>query len=312
LKIEGYGGTDNGAIDWDASNKLASMGNASDVAFFINMTSRDPYDEKSRAFIEALMETAYAMAMKVADMPIEEGFMLNFKEGAGLFDGKFRPHLVAMWEALSGDFGTGLGGETAFIVDLSGSVPPIPGVPQSVADDAKFPRISMVSPVSDRAKLASAWEKMNLSIADILKEVGAMQGKEIPMQKRTSSERDGYTTWFFSMPFFNDDFMPSVTVGDQWFAASTSKNQALDLLAKAGSGEAGKGLRMHVNFAALAAFANETLEVIAKNPDAVPMDEEDMEQIRKLAAALEEFDKLSAHVRRENGQLRSSIHFKTR
>ena len=312
LKIEGYGGTDNGAIDWDASNKLASMGNGSDVALFINMTSRDQYDEKSRALFEALMETAYAMAMKVADFPVEEGVMLNFKEGVGLFEGKFRPHLVAMWEALGGDFSTGLGGETALIVDLSGTVPPIPGVPQSVADDAKFPRVSVVSPVSDRAKLAAAWEKMNVGIAGVLKEVGAMQGQEIPMQKPISSERDGYTTWFFSMPFFNDDFMPSVTVGDEWFAASTSKNQALDLLAKAGSGEAGKGLRMHVNFAALAAFANETLEVLAKNPDAVPVDPDDMEQVRKLAAALEDFDKLSVHVRRENGQLRSSIHFKTR
>jgi hypothetical protein len=185
-------------------------------------------------------------------------------------------------------------------------------VPQSVADDAKFPRISVVSPVTDRTKLAAAWEKMNDGIAGVLKEVGALQGQEIPMQKPISSERDGYTTWFFSMPFFTDDFMPSVTVGDEWFAASTSKNQALDLLAKAGGGEAGKGLRMHVNFAALATFANETLEIIAKHPDAVPVDEDDMEQIRKLAAALADFDKLSVHVRRDDGQLRSSIHFKTR
>jgi predicted DNA-binding transcriptional regulator YafY len=106
--------------------------------------------------------------------------------------------------------------------------------------------------------------------------------------------------------------MPSVTVGDEWFAASTSKNQALDLLAKAGGGEAAKGLRMHVNFAALARFATETLDVLAKNPDAVPMSAEDMEEVRKLAAALDDFDKLSINVRRENGQLRSSVHFKTR
>jgi hypothetical protein len=312
LKIEGYGGTDTGAIDWESPNKLATLGNGSDVALFINMTTQDAYDEKLRAFFKVLTETVYALAMHVADLPGEDGEMAEFKEMAGIFDGKFRPHVVAMWEALGWDFSAGLGGENALIVDLSGTVPPIPGVPQSVADDAKFPRISVVSPVTDRAKLATAWEKMNVGIAGILKEVGAMQGKEIPMQKRTSSERDGYTTWFFSMPFFNDDFMPSVTVGDEWFAASTSKNQALDLLAKAGGGEAGKGLRMHVNFAALATFANETLKVLAKNPDAVPLDEEDMEEIRSMAAALEDFDKLSVHVRRENGQLRSSIHFKTR
>lgn len=312
LKIEGYGGTDAGAIDWEAPNKLASLGNASDVALFINMTTQDAYDEKLRAMFKVLTETVYALGMHVANLPGEEGQMADFKEMAGIFDGKFRLHVVAMWEALGWEFSAGLGGENALIVDLSGTVPPIPGVPQSVADDAKFPRISVVSPVTDRTKLAAAWEKMNDGIAGVLKEVGAMQGQEIPMQKPISSERDGYTTWFFSMPFFTDDFMPSVTVGDEWFAASTSKNQALDLLAKAGSGEAGKGLRMHVNFAALATFANETLEVIAKHPDAIPVDEEDMEQIRKLAAALADFDKLSVHVRRDDGQLRSSIHFKTR
>jgi hypothetical protein len=312
LKIEGYGGTDAGAIDWQAPNQLAAMGNASDVALFINLTSQDAYDEKLRAFFKAFTETAYALAMHVADMPGEEGGMVNFKEMAGLFDDKFRPHVLAMWEALGWEFSAGLGGETALIVDLSGTVPPVPGVPQSVADDARFPRVSIVSPVSDRAKLAAAWEKMNVGIAGVVKEIGEMQGQEIPMQKPISSERDGYTTWFFSMPFFTDDFMPSVTVGDKWFAASTSKNQALDLLAKAGSGEAGSGMRMHVNFAALATFANETLEVLAKNPDAVPMDQDDMEQVRKLAAALDDFDKLSIHLRRENGQLRSSLHLKTR
>ncbi|MCU0778346.1 MAG: hypothetical protein MUF86_11850 [Akkermansiaceae bacterium] len=312
LKIEGYGGTDSGAIDWEAPNKLATLGSGSDVALFINMTTEDDYDEKLRAFIKVFTDTAYALAMHVADLPGADGEMAGFKEMADLFDGKFRPHLVAMWDALGWDFSAGLGGENALVVDLSGTVPPIPGVPQSVADDARFPRVSLVSPVTDRAKIAGSWEKMNLGIAGMLKEIGEMNGQEIPMQKPISSERDGFTTWFFAMPFFNDDFLPSVTVGDEWFAASTSKNQALDLLARAGSGEPGKGLRMQVNFAALAAFANETLEVLAKNPDAVPLDEEDMEDIRKLAAAMEDFDKLSVHVRRENGQLRSSTHLKTR
>ena len=138
-----------------------------------------------------------------------------------------------MWDSFSGDFGGSLGNERAWIVDLNGSVPAIPGIPQPVVDEAKFPRISMVAPVTDRAKLAASWEKMNTSLTSMLAKVSEMTGQDIPMQKPISSEKDGFTTWFFSMPFFNDDFMPSVTVGDQWFAASTSKNQALDLVNKA-------------------------------------------------------------------------------
>ena len=101
----------------------------------------------------------------------------------------------------------------------------------------------MVSPVTDRAKLAGSWDKMNTTLTGTLAKVSEMTGQEIPMQKPISSDKDGNTTWFFPMPFFTDDFMPSVTVGDKWFVASTSKNQALDLIDKAdGGGETRDGL----------------------------------------------------------------------
>ncbi len=117
---------------------------------------------------------------------------------------------------------------------------------------------------------------------------------------------------FFPLPFFNDDFLPSVTVGDEWFAASTSKNQALDLLAKAGEGTATTGMNVMMNFDALRVFVDQSLDLLAKHPDALPMDAEDLEKIRKLSAAMEDFEKLTLHCRRENGVLRSSIHLKTR
>jgi hypothetical protein len=250
--------------------------------------------------------------MKVSEFPLEGDDMMKFKQMAGLFDDKFRPDAVALWDALRGDFSAGLGKESALIIDLNGSVPAIPGLPQAVVDEAKFPRVSLLAPVADRAKLAAAWQGMNRSATGILAKVSEMNGREIPMQKPISSEKNGYTTWFFPMPFFNDDFVPSVTVGDQWFAASTSKNQALDLLAKAGKGEARSGLWFALNFHALRVFANDTLDLIAKHPGAIPLDGSDQETIRELAAALEDLEKLTAHCRREDGVLRTSIHLKTR
>lgn len=312
LKIEAYGGTDSGAVDWNASNKLAALGDSENVVLFANMTGDAAYDEKMRACFEALMETAYALAMKVSEFPLEGDDMMRFKQMAGLFDDKFRPDAVALWDALRGDFSAGLGKESALIIDLNGSVPAIPGLPQAVVDEAKFPRISLVAPVADRAKLASAWQGMNRGATNILAKVSEMNGQEIPMQKPISSEKNGFTTWFFPLPFFNDDFVPSVTVGDQWFAASTSKNQALDLLAKAGKGEARSGLWFSLNLQALRAFANETLDLLEKHPDALPLDGSDQKTIRELTAALEDLEKLTAHCRREDGVLRTSIHLKTR
>lgn len=313
LKVETYGGTDNGSTDWKTPNKLASLGKSEDVVMFANMTIDAAYDEAARDYMEALLETTYAMTMKVADLPMEDENMAQFKEMAKLFDTKFRGDVVAMWDAFSGDFGDALGSESAMVVDLNGSMPAVPGLPQPVVDEAKFPRISMIAPVKDRAKLKASWEKMNASATGILAKVSEMTGSDIPMQKPISSEKDGYTTWFFPLPVFNDDFMPSVTVGDQWFAASTSKNRALDLIGQAAKGgETTTGLNITVNFQAMQKFAAETHKVIVKNKDAFPVDEQMLANIDKLTQAMDDLDKLTVHSRREAGVLRTSVHFKTR
>lgn len=313
LKIESVGGTDSGAVDWKSPNKLTALGASDDVAVFANMTADAVYDEKARAYAEALFETAYGIAMKVSELPVEDEKMVQFKEMAKMFDTTFRPDVVALWQAFSGDFGSGLGNESAFIIDFKGAVPTIPGVPQPVVDQAKFPRISVVAPVTDRAKLSSSWQKMNASATSILGKISEMSGQEIPMQKPISSEKDGFTTWFFSMPFFNDDFMPSVTVGDKWFAASTSKNQALDLIRTADKGgETRNGLWFSVNFNTLRKYSEETVGVLDKNKEELGIDADDLADIRKVIAATEDLDTLTVHARREGGALRSSVHFKTR
>jgi len=313
LKIESFGGTDNGMFDWKAPNKLASLGDSEDVVMFANMTTDAIYDEKARACIEALMETAYAMAMKVSDVEMEDEGMAQFQAMAQMFDNDFRPDVVAMWDSFSEGFGGSLGNESAWVLDLKGSVPAIPGIPQNIVDEGKFPRISMVAPVTDRAKLAGSWAKMNTSLTGVLAKISKMTGEEIPMQKPISSDRDGYTTWFFSLPFFNDDFMPSVTVGDQWFAASSSKNQALDLVDQAAAGgETRSGFLFSVNFKALEKFSREMLAVMEKNPDTLGISSADLKDALQAIETLDDLDKLTVHVRRDAGVLRSSTHFKTR
>jgi hypothetical protein len=107
--------------------------------------------------------------------------------------------------------------------------------------------------------------------------------------------------------------MPSVTVGDQWFAASTSKNQALDLLSQAAAGgETRTGLQFTMNFKALQKFSQEMHGVLEKNSEALGISVEDLKSAAELITALEDLDKLTVHARREGGVLRSSVHFKTR
>jgi len=119
------------------------------------------------------------------------------------------------------------------------------------------------------------------------------------------------------MPFFNDDFMPSVTVGDKWFAASTSKNQALDLVNKAAAGgDSRNGLWVSVNFMLLQQYLSETNKMVEKNSKAIFGEEgrtpAQIKNAVKGIAALDDLDKLTVHSRREGGQLRTSVHLKTR
>ena len=311
LKIESFGGYDSGYNNWQAENQLASLGTGENVMFFANVTSNVDYDGKMRDYIETLFETAYACAMKVTELPIEDNDMVQFKNYMQLFDTKFRVDLLSFWNAFSNGFDGSLGQERALVVDLQGAMPAFPGVAQEVVDRAKFPRVTWIAPVVDRSKLAGSWGKMNDSLTNIAATLSEMAGKKIPMQKPLSSDKDGSKTWFFPLPFFNDDFLPSVTVNDNWFAASSSKLQAVDLIDQAQSGgKTSQGFVMKADFADLHDYAKEMTILMGKNAEAIGMSENDLKQANKIIDSLSEIDSLDVHVRRESGLLRSSFHFK--
>lgn len=316
LKIESFGGVDQGFVDWKVSNKLAHLGDSEDVLMFANMTADPVYHEKAVAYAEALMETGYAMAMKVAELPMEDEKMAQFKEMAKMFDTKFRSDLTTLWDAYSNDFASSLGKESALVVDLKGGAPAVPGLPQAVVDKAKVPRISVITPVTDRTKLAGSWDKMNTTITGTLAKISEISGNDIPMQKPLSSEKNGNTTWFFPMPFFTDDFLPSVTVGDKWFVASSSKMQALDLITQADAGGTGRnGLWFSMNFRTLEKYADETFKLIDTNAEAIlghPLGASEKKTVRNAMTVLSDLDKFTVHSRREGAVLRTSVHFKTR
>ncbi len=322
LKIETFGGADKGAVDWKTPSRLGGLGEPKDVIFFANFTTDAAYDEKARAYMESLVETGYAVAKKFADAPIktENEDFKKFQEGMKMFDTKFRTDVVSLVDALRGDLYAGLGKESAIVVDLKGGVPTILGLPQEVVDKGKFVRASWISPVTDRTKIQSSWSKINVSTTNILKKVSEIAGDEIPMQKPTSSEKNGFTTWFFQAPFFNEDFMPSVTVSDKWFVVSTSKSQAVELGTAADKAAApGTGFTMSVKIDPIRQFgldwvklADENSAKLFNNEDKLNEFKEEKPKIEKALKALEDFDSISSSVRREGGRLRASIHFKTR
>ena len=316
MKIELHGGYDSGMTDWKKPNQLAHLGKAEGVALFANFNFDAAFDQKAGDYYEALWETVYAIAAKVAESPIESAELTQFKEGFKLFDGKFRPEVTALWEAFSKDFRSSLGQEKAWIIDLKGAAPAVPGIPQKVVDEAKIPRVSMICPVTDRTKLAASWDKMNLNLTSSLAKMSEISGNNIPMQKPMSTEKNGNATWFFPMPLFNDDFLPSVTVSDKWFVASSSKNQALDLIDKATTGgENGSGLSISVDFKVLEKYSKDIYKIVDENAEAMrgeALSTEDKKNISRVLSVMATLDKFSLQGRRENSVMRTSFHFKVK
>lgn len=321
LKIESFGGADSGMLDWKAPNRLAKLGDGSDAILFANWSNDLAFDEKAQAYFSSMIEASYAGAVKASQLDIKDPEFAQFKEGLGLFDTKFRTDALTLWDAIKTDLGAGLGQEAAFVVDVKGSMPALPGVPKKLVEEGKFVRASYIAPVVDRSKVQAAWTKADGAAKAITKTISEMVGKEIPMQKPMSSEKDGLSTWFFAIPFQSDDFVPSVTLNDRWFVASTSKLQAVDLAKKADGLQAGyAGATFKLDVDALRKYAAESFKLVDANADAIfagkPSALEEFrsnrDDILKGITASEEVSALTGNVRRENGVIRGSMHFKTR
>jgi hypothetical protein len=319
LRLESFGGSGSPrSMDSVTPHSLAGLGAGDDVVLFSNWVGNPEYNKLTRAYLEAIAETGYAMAAKASTLDqIDDPRFGRFRDGFKLFDGRLRPHVLKMWDVLSGSFVDGVGAEGALVVDLGGSVPPVAGVPQGLVDDGVAPRVSLVCPVVDRAKLAESWRGLDAASRELLKVAGEITGQEIPMQKPMSSEKDRFKTWFFAAPFFTDDFVPSVTLDDQWLVASTSKVKALDLLGRLGQPVAQRtGAWTRVDFDALVKFGGAWLAVLDKHGPAVfkgndPALAEFRERrplIERALEAAEDLDELTMHGRYVDGRMRMSVH----
>lgn len=322
FKIESFGGSNAANIQSEITNRMGDVGNGKDAAVFMNWTANPVYGIKLNAYLESIVETSYAVARNVSTWEVEENeSFASFQQGFAMFDEKFSGDLLKVWEAVSEDMNDGLGNETAIVVDLGGEMPALPDVPQELVKAGKFPRVSMIKPVKDRAKLSTAWDKINSSGESLMKVVSEMQGSDQAFPKPMSSESNGLTSWFISAPLFTDDFSPSVTLDDKWFILSSSKKHAGELAQKAQTSNSGMtGAYMIVKFDALRACAEHWLKAVDENQDAVFKDnesaKEDFEENKKMVKdalnAFSELEQMTIHTRKESGVERSSFHLKTR
>ncbi|WP_379710949.1 hypothetical protein [Haloferula chungangensis] len=313
-----FGGVDNGAIDYAADHKLASLGEGDRVLMFANWASDEEYSKRAGDLMKVVVESAYALTGKLMEADIEEGDLAQFKQGFEAFDQLFRDDFLKFYDGLS-TAADGLGEEAALVVDLNAAVPPFPGVPQELVEGGRFVRASLVAPVTDRSKLADAWKEVDLSLRAMFKSAKELGSPDINMLVPTSSEKDDVITWYFDAAAFSDDVKPSVTLNDEWFVASTSRTQALDLIGRAGAEAkaARKGAWFELDLDTLREFTDEMISLVEDNAEVILGNDaedfaEELPRIRAGLKALQQFDGITLHDRKVNGARQISLHFQTR
>lgn len=319
LKLEMYGGSNMPALDFQAKHSFTPLGNGADTVFFANWTSNQKYNSLVGEYVDTILEAGYMTVDHISDLGVGGQDFKEIQEGFKMFDEKGKNEALELWGALRGDLYEGLGAEGAIVIDLDGKLPVLPNVPEVVLEEGKIPRVAFVSKVKDRSKLQLAWSRTNTSLENILKTVGSMTGKEIPMQVPMSSKKGEFETWFIPTQFQSDDFTPSVSVSDDLFFASTSRlfpERLTEQLEKGVSGDK-QGAWMHINFRALHQYAENTFTLVEKNADEIIPSEYGYEEftanklmIKDSLEAFRGIDSLTSHARQENGQTRISVHFK--
>jgi hypothetical protein len=313
-QIEIHGGGDQGMIDWDASNRLSALGNPKETAFFANFSIVPDAQTDTNRHLAALGNSACLIAKWIAARPIEDVDFIRFRDGFRVFDEVFREDLGEAWTSLSDDLDASLGNERAYVIDFKGTPPIMPDVPTEILRDLPFPRTSMIAPVKDRANLSQAWSRLDVVMQRMIGKIGELIGQSVPKLQPIDTERNGFTTWFLPFPVFTDGFMPSVSLNDSWFAASTSRGQAIDLLSSASDplSSESRGLRVSVGVNALRDGMKTLCEVMRVHPETFEADPAQIDSFVAFLDAIDELERVDLYARRDAGQLRTSIHIRTR
>ena len=306
-------------LDTGVAHTFAGLGDMEDVILFSNSRSNPEFTSKMHDMMDSLGEAAYLMASRVSEMDIDDGDFREFREGFTMFNEMGAADLKGIWRALSTDWAEGTGNEGALIIDTKGTMPKVPEVPGVIIEKGKIPRIAYVTPVTDRAKMTSAWTKIEKSIVNILKTVKEMDGPEIPMQEIDDNTKDGVTYYSTAIQFSTKDARPVVGLSDKHFYFSTSQKFIAELNAKVGAGEipVRKGSYTRINLAAARGLAEYWVNLLKENADDIFTNEyelddfkENLPLIEKFLKGLEQLEEMTAHTRMEGEEARSSVHFK--
>ncbi len=302
FQMEAFGGAKSRFMATGKPLTFAPVVDKPGVVFGLAYHRNPEFEKAVRLWMEKFFSIIYAGAQELVKAGIagEEG-----AKGFAAFNLLALPHLTKVYEADRDITEKGLGSQVAFLVDVNGKVPSLPGVNLEASKNVNFPRIAFVTDVANRGEVAKGWESINQTVTALVAFAQAQSPDYPALPPLSSSEANGMTTWFYETEFFNGDLYPVSSISDKLLVVSTSKPGADAIAAEVSktSSTSADGLVWRLDVSALADFVSSAVSL-------VPGSESDAAEVKQNMKWLKPFQAMQGRIYEEKGQSRLSFKWK--
>lgn len=227
------------------------------------------------------------------------------------------------WIMLTQQMPEAFDSEEAWIIDLKGSMPKHPKIPERFQQDIMVPRFLSVTKMKDKQKVQAIGEAFLPIVQSASKKIASAWNRELTIGAPESMTRaGGLKSWNYQMPWFNDNLKPCWAMDEANFYTSSSP-QMIDSYRKLlKDNTVGlPGAYFKINFDPARRYATELFEKVTKDPKAYMFQGgKDIQQLRVAEPFFREFLEASKELKQISfcirnmgeGEQRTTIHIETR
>lgn len=302
--MENFGGPESRFMQGDKALSYSPLINKPGVLFGMAYHRDAGYEKDVHAWLEKLASMIYSGAQELVKAGVagQEG-----GQQFAMFEQVFLPVWKKFYQADKDMSEKGLGSEQGFVVDLNGKMPTLPMLPPE-AKGMKFPRITSLHEVANRAEVGKAWTVMSESINGLSAALGG--GASSPdkpplfaLPDPINSEKNGVTTYFYGLPFFAGDMLPCASINDKLLILSSSKDAAESFAGELSkpSSEKITGLYWKFDISVLTELADSVAKLAPKEKP------EQAKEIKDNLKWLKPFKAMQGHSYQDKGQWRTTL-----
>ncbi len=141
-------------------------------------------------------------------------------------DAALLPPLLEIYGGTKTIWQKALGNDGAFLLDVGGKMPALPGLPPG-GEDVPLPRLALVQDLKNRPLVGTSWLGAEAALQQLLKSLPAPQPLELPPV--ITRKKNNVISHAYALPLESEDVMPCVSLSDQLFMLGTSRRQHLQI-----------------------------------------------------------------------------------